>query len=343
MRTSMLVLPAVLATAVIVLSGCSSSAPNVGAQILARQVGAEAAADQASAQAAESTQSAAFANAVAPDPCQVLSKADLQPFFLGQITTELPMVELSTDKDGKACQWTDVSGSTVSITLEAGERAQSRWFPSSQPGNGNIFFSGVGDKAEHGESLYDMVAIVGSDSSPRLACGITESGYQNLALSKGVDIQKVSDDALTKADQQYGTLCNKLFGQGDTTTTLTAHPTGTAPTVAANTLADSGTVPNTKVPVPQGVSCAGANTTKDSLLDGWDCVTTTTDDPAAVYAYFLAALPKAGYTIAAESQSKSDTGAMIFRIRFAGPDAGYTSNVLLIDKKVTVSVDAPDK
>lgn len=337
---------AVISTGIVVtaltLSACSKSTPDLGAQIVEQQVGAQAAADQASAAQQESSQSSAAASAVAPDPCKVLTKADLQPFFLGQITTELPLYELSTEQDGKACQWTDVSGSTITISLEAGDKAQARWFPASQPGYDGVFFSGVGDKAEHTKGLFDMVAIIGPDANPTLACGITESGEKNLALSKGIDpTATLSDDTATKADQQYGTLCNKLFGKGDTKTTLTAHPTGTAPTIAPNTLADGGTIPNTKVPVPQGISCAGGNTTKDQTMGGWDCVSPTTDDPAAIFAYFVNALPKAGYTISAESQTKSDAGPVVDHIRFAGPDAGYTSNVLIVGNKVTISVSDP--
>ena len=332
------------ATAAVLLTACrSATAPDRGQQVLLDSLGAQAVAEQSSAQAADASRSAEFAAAVAPDPCQVLTMADVQPFFTDHVMTAYPQ-QLTGRPDQHTCEWTDVAGAAITMSAEAGEMAQTRWFPATQPGYDGVFFSGVGDRAEHTKGAFDLVAIIGAAEHPTIACGITETGKDTLVLNKDIDVGTASDAADTAAALEYGSLCNKLFGStyaGRLPTTLSARPTGVVPVVPPNTLTDAGTIPKSRFPLPNGVSCGENRTTSDGPGGGLDCSTTSTDDPGAVFSYFLSALPRAGYTLTGSSQRPGQDGtATVYTIRFQGPDAGWTSNILVLGPKITISLAA---
>ena len=261
-----------------------------------------AAAAPATTPAAASTDSPTTDDTTAPaanlkDPCQALTKADVQPFFTDAIATALPPAYLSSANE-KACEWTtaDKKGSLI-VDYVVGDPAQTQLMLNQQPGGAEVTFSGIGDGANHPHGDPTLLFSYRGSGASTVVCKVTTTGTAFVLVPDATVTH--TDDQATQIDQQYGTLCNKLYGSGNTTPTVPSVSVAPASSLPADTgaaLADSGnTMPGTGIPLPAGVNCSGANTAKDSLL-GLDCNQPITD-PQGVYEFYLKALPAHGYTI----------------------------------------------
>jgi uncharacterized protein YndB with AHSA1/START domain len=93
------------------------------------------------------------------DPCTLLTKADVQPFFSVPIVTELPGPVPGT------CEWAanDSPGgvnTSLDVWVTTGQDALDTWTLASGPGP-KTMFSGVGDQAEHYPNVPDFVSNKG--------------------------------------------------------------------------------------------------------------------------------------------------------------------------------------
>ena len=241
---------------------------------------------------------AAGASSTPLDPCTRLTKADVQPFFSVPVATEVPGPMPGT------CEWSaSDSPGGVSTSLEVvvitGQAAVDAWALASEPGP-KTEFGGVGDQAEHYPDVPDLVSNKGD-----VTCKVTTLGYAHLAGKMDYPPAAIPDAAATQIAQAYGTLCNKIYGSGPTTPTLTAPPiaasdTGTsAPTAAVSIPAIGGNL-GRLLPAPQGLDCTAMTTTdsKGTIT----CDATTTGDPMATYPFFVTVLPAHGYTITHEQE-----------------------------------------
>jgi hypothetical protein len=305
--------------AIAVLTGCSGGTPSGGNNAAAILSSAIAAA--ASASGSGGTPAASGASGAPIDPCTKLTKADVQPFFTVPIATALPSV-LNTALT-KGCTWSAADGSaetSVALLVRTGDDASTEWMEAT---TGNpVKFSGVGDQAEHIPGISDFVSIKAG-----VVCSITTLGRTHLAPLAGLTLD--SQDLLSDADattvaQQFGTLCNKIYGSGNTTPTATASAadsdTGSpSPTSSVSSPAAGGTIGTTTFPLPEGLDCTGKVTVADG--DTSCDLTIDSSDGAGIYAFYLSVLPTRGYTINHEQSQVAGDGT-IASILFNG--GGFT-------------------
>ena len=322
----------------------SSSAPSpaaVAAQLtsLAGEQSAVNSAVQAGSGAGAASGAPTSAGAVVVmDPCQKLTKADVQPFFTVPVVNELP--EPYNTATTKACSFSaaGVIGTTLSIKVVGGDDAQTMQ-TLQKADTQEVTFSGVGVTATHPHGSTEMTAQEGTDANP-MYCGISTTGWKELAGKKDLaDVTNIPDATATTIAQQYGTLCNKLFGTGHTTPTMTvAAPAASAgvavPSAATGpVLATAGTI-GPGFPIPQGLDCSGSKTTTTG--DGTVTCDTTTTEGKAIYDYYLVTLPAKGYTINHEGEQSGASGEIIATLLFEGPGVGGFSTLGITGPDVSI-------
>ncbi len=277
----------------------------------------------------------------APDPCAVLTIADVQPFFTVPIATELPSAVPDT------CEWAAGDAplgvpTSFDVMVQGGDDARVRWQLATLGGT-PVMFSGVGDQAEHLPGSTDFLAIRNG-----VICGITTLGWDHLVGKSGHPMDQLSDSDATAVAQDYGTLCNRLYGSGNTTPTLVAQaqPSSAAGSVAPGSPSASIAIPaiggtfGNGFPLPVGVDCTGSHLTTD--LDGSpECSTLTSGDPRAIYPFYLQTLPAKGYTIHNERDGVTDNGTEIASIIFGGNGVGDFSMIGLRGLNVTITLRQP--
>ncbi len=314
--------------AALVASACSTAATSITA--------VASAAAQAGDDAASADSAANGGSATAPDPCAVLTTADVQPMFMVKIATQLPSMVPNT------CEWAGSDGNggvptSLDVMVLGGDDAKTRWQLASTGGT-EVMFDGVGDQAEHVAGYPDLMAIKGD-----LVCGLTTFGWSHLVGKADHPQGPLSDADATAIAQDYGTLCNRIFGSGNTTPTLVAAAIASAapgsPAASIAIPAVGGTF-GTGFPLPVGVDCTGAHVT--TSLDGSpQCATVTGGDPRAVYPFYLQTLPADGYTIHVERDGIADDGTEIASIMFGGNGAGDESTVDVRGLNVTITLVLP--
>ncbi len=325
---------AALAIATALIAGACSGATTSIAGALA-----SAAAEQAS-DAPVPADSPADGEAV-PDPCAALTTADVQPFFTVQIATQLPSAVPNT------CEWAAGDAplgvpTSLDVMVVGGDDADLRWRLATTGGSA-VLFSGVGDQAEHAPGTTDFLAF-----KDHVACGITTLGWAHLVGKADHEPGQLGDADATAIAQDYGTLCNRIYGSGNTVPTLVAQaPASVAPDSAApGTPPASIAIPavggtfGPGFPLPVGVDCAGAHLTTD--LDGSpECATLTSGDPRAIYPFYLQTLPADGYTIHVQRDGIADDGTEIASIMFGGKGIGDLSTINVRGLNVTITLRQP--
>jgi len=314
-------------------AACSTSAVGTGSSNVPDLSQGPGVVDTASPGA---TVTAAGASSGPLDPCALLTKADVQPFFSVPVVTQLPQPIPGT------CEWAanDSPGgvnTSLDVWVTTGQDALDSWTVASGPGP-KTMFSGVGDQAEHYPNDPDFVSNKGD-----VTCKITTVGSAHLAGKMDYPVAAIPDAAATQIAQAYGTLCNKIYGSGPTTPTLTAPPiaasdAGSAAPTAAVSIPPIGGTLGASFPLPAGLDCTGETTTDSS--GAITCDATTTGDPMTTYPFFLSVLPAHGYTISHEQEEVSN-GKEIASILFGGNDAGGFSSISILGTHVTITVQAP--
>ena len=288
---------------------------------------------------AGSTPGATSAQA-AIDPCVKLTEADVQPFFSVPVVTQLPRPKAF----GDTCEWGGNDGgggipTSLDVNVATGQDATSFWSQTDGPTSGYTMFSGVGDQAAHLPGDPDFDSIKGE-----ILCRIWTSGYLHLAGKMDYQPGSMPDAAATQIAQQYGMLCNKIFGSGDMTPTMVASPAfeasnaASTPAPSVAIVAKAGTL-GPDFPLPVGLDCTGATTTdgKGAIT----CSATNVADPTSIYPFYVSVLPGAGYTINHESEETAQNGAEVASILFEGPGAGGYSMVSVNGPRVTITLEAP--
>lgn len=325
-----LALAPLLGTLLLFAAACTSGASAIGAP------GVSAPPGGASAGAAGGDTSAQ----AAIDPCVKLTKADVQPFFSVPVVTALP----GPKAVGDTCEWGGNDGgggaaTSLDINVRTGQDAIDGWSTATGVPGTVTMFSGVGDQAEHFPGDPDFVSIKGD-----ILCGLTTSGYLHLAGKMNYQPGSMPDPAATQIAQQYGTLCNKIFGSGDTTPTMVASPAVVAPSGPSTPapsvaiVAQGGTL-GPKFPLPVGLDCTGVTSTDSEGTI--TCSATNVGDPKSIYPFYLSVLPGAGFTINHESEETATNGSEIASILFEGPGVGGFSTISVNGPRVTITLQAP--
>jgi hypothetical protein len=322
---------AALAIATALVSGaCSGSTASI-----AGALASAAAADASDNAAGQTDLPAAGSSAAVPDPCAALTIADVQPFFTVPIATQLRSAVPNT------CEWAGNDGggglaTSLDVMVMGGDDAALRWQLSTT--GPAVTFSGVGDHAEHLPGIADFLAI-----KDGVVCGITTVGYTHLVGKVGHEPGLMPDADATAIAQNYGTLCNRIYGSGNTTPTVAA---AAPPSTAAGSPAPSVAIPavggtfGPGFPLPVGIDCSGSHTSTD--IDGSPmCEALTSGDPHAIYPFYLQTLPAEGYTIHVERDGLADDGTEIASIMFGGNGIGDFSTVDLRGLTVDITLRQP--
>ena len=331
-------LAALVIAAALVASACSSATASI-AGALASAAAADASQDAAApADAAADGSTAPGGTATAPDPCAVLTMAEVQPFFTVPLATQLKSAVPGT------CEWAagdaplGVPTSLDVMVLGGDDAAVRLQLATTDPTA--VVFSGVGDRAQHASGTPDFLAFANG-----LACGITTFGWAHLVGKADHDPGPIPDDQATAIAQDYGTLCNRIFGSGNTTPPLVAQAPA-SPASASGSPAPSIAIPavggtfGPGFPLPAGVDCTGTHLTTD--IDGSpECETVTGGDPHAIYPFYLQTLPADGYTIHTERDGVADDGTEIASIMFGGNGVGDLSTVNLRGLNVSITLRQP--
>lgn len=310
------------------LAACGSAAPAPSSAAAAELTSIAAALQSAAPVVSTSTRP------VTPviDPCQKLTKADVQPFFTVPIANELPEVYDTVNTKGCSFSANGLVATTLSIKVVGGDDAQVMEQLQTTDTQ-EVAFSGVGTSAQHPHGSTEFTAQEGTSANPTY-CAVSTTGWKELAGKKDLaDVTDIPDATATTIAQQYGTLCNKLFGSGNASPTMTvvAPPSSAAPVYTGPVLATGGTL-GANFPLPQGLDCNGAKTTTDSESLSCD---TTSSAGKAIYEYYLTVLPTKGFTINHESDQTSPNGELA-SLLFAGPGVGGFSSLSVVGTHISI-------
>ena len=324
-----------LVVAALVLVGCGgSSGPSAG-DVQAELTAIAAAQAQAPSESSATTGASAV---TAIDPCQKLTKADVQPFFTVPIVIETPEPWDTATLKGCSFSASGTLGTTLSVKITAGDDAQTMALMN-QGATDQTTFSGVGNSAWHLKGSTEMSAQEGTTNNP-LYCSVSTTGWKELAGKKDLaDVTNIPDATATTIAQQYGTLCNKIFGNGTATPTMTVAAPAAGASDAVTTAPSGPVLPVGStlaglLPLPQGMDCSGSKTTVDS--DGSTNCETTFSDAAAAYNFFLAELPAKGMTIDKIEPPKA--GSSVVSINFSGGGTGMFDFVSITNGTVRISL-----
>ncbi len=228
-------------------SGSSKAASSASSTPTA-SAGATSAAAPAAASAA-SAAGATGATAATKITCSQLTYADVQPLMVDKITA-VNVTPAGQTGEGQTCNWaTSSTSSGMSITVLSGQDATSTFNGDVQSlSNSAVSVAGVGDKAvRDGDHGTDAVSAIKGSQYCRVTPGDGEvPGVGDLEKAAG-DTSNIGDanDALEAA--AVATLCNRIFGSGNTTPDL-SKLLANASAAATASPSDQGGLPSAVLP-----------------------------------------------------------------------------------------------
>lgn len=153
--------------------------------------------------------------------CKQLTYADVQPLVVDPITKVAVTTASASDNNGQRCVWgTSSTSDAMAITVLSGNDAKNM-FSSDVQSITAVSLPGVGDKAARdGSHSSDLVTSMKGD----LYCGVTPGdgavpGIAQLEDAAG-NSSKIGDKAYAEQSAAVGTLCNRIYGSGNTTPDL---------------------------------------------------------------------------------------------------------------------------
>lgn len=231
-------------------TACSGSSKTASSSTAAA-AGATSAAGAAGQAAGSATSAAAGgasgATGATKITCNQLTDADLQPLMVDKITG-FAATPAGTNGEGQTCNWaTSSTASGMSITVLAGQDATNTFDGDLQSlSNSAVSVPGVGDKAvRDGGHGTDAVSAIKGSQYCQVSPGDGEvPGVADLEKAAG-DTSNIGDanDALEAA--AVATLCNRIFGSGNTTPDLTK--------LLANASAAASSSPSDQAGLPSAV------------------------------------------------------------------------------------------
>ncbi len=221
---------------------CGGSSKSSGSTATTGAGGSAAATSQSS----DTTAGSSSANAAAT--CKQLTYADVQPLVVDPITKVAVTAGSAADNNGQRCVWgTSSTSDAMAITVLNGDDAKNM-FSSDVQSITAVSLTGVGDKAARdGSHGSDIVTSMKGD----LYCSVTPGdgavpGIAQLEDAAG-NSANIGDKAYAEQSAAAGTLCNRIYGSGNTTPDLSdlkaaGAAAATAPTTEA-TLPNDFTLP----------------------------------------------------------------------------------------------------
>jgi hypothetical protein len=253
-------LAAATAMAAFLLAGCHSGSSAKGAPGAGGPSGAASAASAASAAAGSAAAGGgALASDAAAGPsdaaasgkpavtCDQLTFAQVQPFIGDKVTKDDVTVMNAEGLSGETCNFSNGTsdGNTLSVLVLKGSGAAAAYADDvSNDTDGVVAVPGIGDKASREKGSGGLDALKGDViCSTGVDEEMTDIGILELAANGTTHIAEnlYQDGAIA-----VGTLCNRIFGSGNTTPDLSALDAAAAAasasasaSAAANSAAES--------------------------------------------------------------------------------------------------------
>jgi len=219
---------AATAMTALLLAGChsgssSKSAPAAGDASAAAVGSAAAAAGAAASDAGGAGQSDAAASGKPAVTCDQLTFAQVQPFIGDKVTKDDVMVLNVEGLSGETCDFSNGTGdgNTVSVEVLKGSGTAGAYDSDvKNDTDGVVTVPGVGDKASREKGGGSLSALKGD---VYCATGVDEEMTDIGTLESAANgTTHIAENLYQDAAIAVGTLCNRIFGSGNTTPDLSA-------------------------------------------------------------------------------------------------------------------------
>ncbi len=210
----------VLLALLLILAGCSGAATATqGAAGGSGSPGAEPLAASAAATAGGASAT-----------CNQLTKADVQPLLVDPITT-VSVTAAGTGGEGQQCVFGTASDGAVDVLVLRGDDATSGYAQETQGMTKPVSLPGIGDKAAR-DTGDDQPDSIKGDEFCSVSLGTDEGvpGVARLQAAAG-GTSNIGDQAEGIVAAALGTLCNRIYGSGNTTPDLSGLASLSASTV----------------------------------------------------------------------------------------------------------------
>jgi len=210
-----------LAAAALLLAGCKSGSSGKAATTIPGSAPAPATAAAATAADDGSQAPVAAASGHPAVTCQQLTFQQVQPFIGAKLTKVDVQFEDLGDVSGQQCTFSGASDDAHSIDIFVlkGSGASAAYASDvADEKDGQVDVPGVGDKASRDKGSASINALKGDiDCSTGVDDGLPAIGTLESAANGTTNI---GEDFYQEAAIAVGTLCNRIFGSGNTTPDL---------------------------------------------------------------------------------------------------------------------------
>jgi hypothetical protein len=207
-----------IAASALFLTGCNSGSKKASAPAGSA---APASAGAASAPANAGSQPVPAASGNPAVTCQQLTFADVQPFIGEKITKLSVQFEGLPDDSGQQCTWTTSGDDSLQVFVLKGSGSANAYAQAvTNETDGAVAVPGVGDKASRDKGSAGIDALKG-DIYCNTGMGDDLPAIGTLELAAG-GTTNIGEPLQQDAAIAVGTLCNRIFGSGNTTPDLSA-------------------------------------------------------------------------------------------------------------------------
>jgi hypothetical protein len=157
--------------------------------------------------------------------CDQITKAEVQPMFPTQTITKVTVKAAGTTSKGQSCLFASAdTSSLLFVNVMSGEDAKHAYEADTiGMGKNAVAMSGIGDKAARDGSDGDPIV---TSMQGDLYCSVLPQidevvGVRQLMVAAG-NSNNIGDKYFGEAAAAYGTLCNLVYGTGNTMPDLSA-------------------------------------------------------------------------------------------------------------------------
>ena len=182
----------------------------------ASDTGGSSSGGQAASAAPQASPGAAGGTSVT---CNQLTKADVQPLLVDPITT-VKVTAAGIDGEGQQCVFGTASDGAVDVLVLRGDEATSGYAQEVQGMTTPVNVAGIGDKAAR-DTGDDQPDAIKGDVFCSVSLG-TDQGVPGVAALEQAagGTSNIGEQADAIVAAALGTLCNRIYGSGNTTPDL---------------------------------------------------------------------------------------------------------------------------
>jgi len=210
------------AAAVLLLTGCHSSSSKAAATSAASGAAGVSPAGGSAPAAAQQSSSASIGGS-AKASCKQLTDADAQPLTIPKIVKDdITAANLGEGTSGQQCVFSGADGAgSVDVLVAAGPQASAAYAQEvAGQTDGQVAVPGIGDKASRDKGDGQVVSLKGDVyCSVSLGSGDEVPGLGPLMEAAG-GTTHIAESAYQTTAEALGTLCNRIYGSGNTTPDL---------------------------------------------------------------------------------------------------------------------------